>query len=78
MRRVRYRVAVVPDDERTEEDRIELENERTFRASLKNVQAADDGGPYSCPCGRTWHTLPSRCNYDLCTECDWEDHGQDH
>ena len=76
LRRTRYRVTVLPDEELSEDERRESEMQRAFRASLRNVQASEDGGPYSCPCCGH-RTLPSRGNYDLCPECDWEDDGQD-
>ena len=76
LRQVRYRVAVVPDEELSEEDRRELDAERGFRASLRNVYAPEGGGPYTCPCCGH-RTLPSRGDYELCPECDWEDDGQD-
>jgi hypothetical protein len=35
-----------------------------------------DEGPYACPC--CYHlTLPGVAQYDICTECGWEDDGQD-
>ncbi|MFF3565918.1 CPCC family cysteine-rich protein [Streptomyces sp. NPDC002574] len=34
------------------------------------------GGPYACPCCRLL-TLESRCNWEICHECGWEDDGQD-
>ena len=76
LRRTRYRVTVLPDEGLSEDDRRESEMQRAFRSSLKNVQASEDGGPYSCPCCGH-RRLPSRGNYDLCPECDWEDDGQD-
>lgn len=76
LRRVRYRVAVVPEDELTDRQRRELAAERAFRVSLESVRALEAGGPYTCPCCGH-RTLPSRGNYDLCPECDWEDDGQD-
>ncbi|MFB7333587.1 CPCC family cysteine-rich protein [Streptomyces adustus] len=35
-----------------------------------------DGGPYACPCCHLL-TLESRCNWEICEECGWEDDGQD-
>ncbi|MFC1435632.1 CPCC family cysteine-rich protein [Streptacidiphilus sp. N1-3] len=34
------------------------------------------GGPYACPCCRLL-TLESRCEWEICAECGWEDDGQD-
>jgi len=34
------------------------------------------GGPYACPCCHLL-TLESRCNWEICEECGWEDDGQD-
>lgn len=34
------------------------------------------GGPYACPCCRLL-TLEARCQWEICTECGWEDDGQD-
>lgn len=60
----------------SEADRAQLHEQQVVRATLQNVYAPEAGGPYTCPCcGRL--TLPSRGNYDLCPECDWEDDGQD-
>ena len=43
---------------------------------LGNVVASPRGALYSCPCcGHP--TLPERGAYDWCTECNWEDDGQD-
>ena len=44
--------------------------------SVKNVFAPADGGPYTCPCcGHL--TLSERGGYEICSECGWEDDGQD-
>lgn len=60
----------------TESRRAEIREQQAVRATLRNVYAPEAGGPYTCPCcGRL--TLPSRGNYDLCSECGWEDDGQD-
>jgi len=41
-----------------------------------NVVAPPRGTPYTCPCcGHA--TLSERGFYDWCTECGWEDDGQD-
>ena len=43
---------------------------------LGNVVAPPRGTPYTCPCcGHP--TLPERGAYEWCTECGWEDDGQD-
>ncbi|MGQ4434298.1 CPCC family cysteine-rich protein [Streptomyces sp. SAS_260] len=34
------------------------------------------GGPYACPCCRL-PTLEARCEWEICSECGWEDDGQD-
>lgn len=34
------------------------------------------GGPYACPCCHL-ATLESRCTWEICDECGWEDDGQD-
>lgn len=45
-------------------------------STLQNVYAPASGGPYSCPCcGHV--TLTERGAYEICSECDWEDDGQD-
>nr|WP_280668315.1 CPCC family cysteine-rich protein [Kitasatospora sp. MAP12-44] len=36
----------------------------------------EDGGPYTCPCCRM-PMLDTRCCYEICVECGWEDDGQD-
>lgn len=42
----------------------------------KNVFANESGGPYSCPCcGHV--SLAERGGYEICSECGWEDDGQD-
>lgn len=33
-------------------------------------------GPYACPCCRLL-TLEARCQWEICSECGWEDDGQD-
>ena len=57
-----------------EQDRDQAEN--AFHASLTYVHADAADGPYTCPCCGH-RTLPTRGNYDLCPNCDWEDDGQD-
>jgi hypothetical protein len=47
------RAVVVPDEELSESQRRELEDERAFRRSVKNVVASEDEGPYTCPLLRT-------------------------
>jgi hypothetical protein len=45
-------------------------------ATFRNVHADEAGGPYSCPCcGHA--TLAERGVDDICTECGWQDDGQD-
>lgn len=34
------------------------------------------GGPYSCPCCHSL-TLDARADFEICSECGWEDDGQD-
>ena len=34
------------------------------------------GGPYACPCCKSL-TLDARVNWEICSECGWEDDGQD-
>lgn len=46
----------------------------TLRRFL-NVRA-EGRGPYTCPCCGH-RTLPERGSYELCSECGWEDDGQD-
>lgn len=44
--------------------------------SQRNVIASEADGPYSCPCcGHL--TLSERGAYEICSECGWEDDGQD-
>lgn len=44
--------------------------------SMRSVFAPQGGGPYSCPCcGHL--TLDERGGYEICSECGWEDDGQD-
>lgn len=44
--------------------------------SQRNVFGKLDGGPYTCPCcGHL--TLAERGGYEICSECGWEDDGQD-
>src|SRR5262245_29376867 len=44
--------------------------------SQKNVTAPAQDLPYTCPCcGHT--TLYERGAYEICSECGWEDDGQD-
>ena len=62
------RAVVVPDEELSESQRRELEDERAFRRSVKNVVASEDEGPYTCPCCGD-RTLPSRGQFDWCPEC---------
>lgn len=35
-----------------------------------------DGGPYRCPCCQLV-TLETSANFEICSECGWEDDGQD-
>lgn len=60
----------------SEDERARREKESRFQASLRHVRAGSEGGPYTCPCCGH-RTLPSRGNYDLCPECNWEGDGQD-
>lgn len=76
LRRSRYRTVFLSEYELTAEERHEWKTARAFQESLKSVYAAETAEPYSCPCCGH-RTLPSRGNYDLCPECDWEDDGQD-
>jgi len=71
------RFALVRDEsDLSDAEWAEQEADRALRATLENVYASEADGPYSCPCcGHK--TLPSRGNYDLCSECNWEDDGQD-
>jgi hypothetical protein len=47
-----------------------------FYTGQRNVSAPPRAEPYTCPCcGHP--TLPERGGYDICTECGWEDDGQD-
>lgn len=44
--------------------------------SEKNVSAPRRDAPYTCPCcGHP--TLAERGGYEMCSECGWEDDGQD-
>ena len=65
-------LAEAPTDEQVAAWRTqEAEDKR-----LGNVVAPPRGTPYTCPCcGHP--TLPERGAYEWCTECDWEDDGQD-
>lgn len=36
----------------------------------------EDGGPYQCPCCRLM-TLETSASFEICSECGWEDDGQD-
>lgn len=64
------------DEYESQDERERREAEARFHASLRDVSADSEGGPYTCPCCGH-RTLPSRGNYDLCPNCGWEDDGQD-
>lgn len=46
------------------------------RMTFLNVNAGPGDGPYTCPCCGH-RTLGERGGYEICSECDWEDDGQD-
>jgi hypothetical protein len=65
------------DDQAPTAEHQALQNaQAAFDAGLTHVHADTAGGPYTCPCCGH-RTLPTRGNYDLCPNCDWEDDGQD-
>ncbi len=65
-------LAEAPTDEEMAAWRAQEAEEQRFG----NVVAPPRGTPYTCPCcGHP--TLAERGAYDWCTECDWEDDGQD-
>lgn len=60
------------------DEELIVQRTRWFEAytSQRNVFADPSGGPYSCPCcGHL--TLGERGGYEICSECGWEDDGQD-
>jgi hypothetical protein len=66
------------DDPSLSDEELIVQRTRWFEAytSQKNVFADSSGGPYSCPCcGHV--TLAERGGYEICSECGWEDDGQD-
>ena len=66
------------DDPNLSDEELVAQRDRWFHSytSQRNVFAAADGGPYSCPCcGHV--TLGERGVYEICVECGWEDDGQD-
>ena len=69
-------VSIGNEGDLSESQRAWLREQEALRATLQNVYAPETGGPYTCPCCGSL-TLPSRGNYDLCPQCDWEDDGQD-
>jgi hypothetical protein len=69
-------VSIGTEADLSESARAQLREHQALQATLQNVYAPEAGGPYTCPCCGSL-TLPSRGNYDLCPECDWEDDGQD-
>ncbi len=44
--------------------------------SQRNVSAPSRDSKYTCPCCGH-HTLEERAAYEICSECGWEDDGQD-
>lgn len=66
------------DDPALTDEQLVQARTRWFEAytSQKNVFAPVTNGPYSCPCcGHV--TLSERGGYEICSECGWEDDGQD-
>jgi hypothetical protein len=66
----------VDDQLATPEQQVRDQAEAAFHVGLTHVRADAANGPYTCPCCG-YRTLPTRGNYDLCPNCDWEDDGQD-
>lgn len=69
-------VRVGDESDLSDAERAEREADRELRSTFENVSAPEADGPYTCPCCGH-RTLPSRGSYDLCSECNWEDDGQD-
>lgn len=66
------------DDPSLTDEQLVAQRQKWFEAytSRTNVFAPESGGPYSCPCcGHL--TLDERGAYQICSECNWEDDGQD-
>jgi hypothetical protein len=66
------------DDPNMSDDEIVRRRTDWFRfyTAQGNVFAPAGAEPYTCPCcGQP--TLTERGSYEICSECDWEDDGQD-